>query len=65
MGSGRYVISQLWQNHHKKVLAVVILAWVVFITLAYQRISARKNDGATSSQGTVAKILPVGALPVT
>ena len=65
MGSGRYVISQLWREHRKKVLAVGVLAWVVFITLAYQRISARKNDGATSSQGTVAKILPVGALPVT
>jgi len=65
MGSGRFVISQLWQNHHKKVVAVVVLAWVVIITLVYQRIGARKNDGATSSQGTVAKILPVGALPVT
>ena len=65
MGSGRHVISQLWHEHHKKVLAVVVVAWVVFITLAYQRISARKNDGTTSSQGTVAKILPVGGLPVT
>ncbi len=65
MDSGRHVISRLWREHHKKVLAVVVLAWVVFITLAYQRISARKNDGATSSQGTVAKILPVGGLPVT
>jgi len=65
MGSGRHVISQFWQEHHKKVLAVGVLAWVVFITLAYQRISARKNDGATSPQGTVAKILPVGGLPVT
>ena len=65
MGPGRYVISQLWREHHKKVLAVVVVAWVVFITLAYQWMSARKNDGTTSPQGTVAKILPVGALPVT
>ena len=65
MDSGRHVISQLWREHYKKVLAVVVLAWVVFITLAYQKISARKNDGATSSQGTVAKILPVVGLPVT
>ena len=65
MGSGRHVISQLWHEHHKKVLALVGVAWVVFITLAYQRLSARKNDGATSSQGIVAKLLPVGALPVT
>jgi hypothetical protein len=65
MGSGKYGISQLWREHHKKVLAVVVLAWVVFITVVYQRISARQNDSATSSQGTVARILPVGGLPVT
>ena len=65
MDSGRHVISQLWHEHHKKVLAVGVVAWVVFITLAYQRISARKNDGATSSPGTIAKIVPVGGLPVT
>ncbi len=65
MGSGKSVISQLWREHRKKVLAVGVVAWVVFITLAYQKINARKTDGAKSSQGTVAKILPVGALPVT
>jgi hypothetical protein len=59
MGSGRYVISQLWREHRRKVLAVGVLAWVVFITLAYQMVSARKNDGI------VATILPVGGLPVT
>jgi membrane-bound acyltransferase YfiQ involved in biofilm formation len=59
MGSGRHVISQLWREHHKKVLAVAVLAWVVFITLAYQKVSARRDDGV------VAAILPVGGLPVT
>jgi hypothetical protein len=59
MGSGRYVISQWWQDHHKKVMAVGVVAWVVFITLAYQKVSARRDDGV------VAAILPVGGLPVT
>ena len=59
MGSGKYVISQWWQDHHKKVMAVGVVAWVVFITLAYQKVSARRDDGV------VAKILPVGGLPVT
>ena len=61
----RYSLSQFWQDHHKKMMAVAVVAWVVFITLAYERVSARKSDGATSSPGTVAKILPVGGLPVT
>jgi len=65
MGSGQSVISRLWREHRKKVLAVGVVAWVLFITLAYQKINTPKNTGATSSQGTVAKILPVGALPVT
>ena len=59
MGAGKYVISQWWQDHHKKVMAVGVAAWVVFITLAYQKVSARKDDGM------VATILPVGGLPVT
>jgi hypothetical protein len=59
MGSGRYVIAQWWQDHHKKVMAVGVVAWVVFITLAYQKVSARRDDGV------VATILPVGGLPVT
>ena len=59
MGSGRYVISQWRQDHHKKVIAVGVVAWVVFITLAYQKVSARRDDGV------VATILPVGGLPVT
>jgi hypothetical protein len=59
MGSGRYVIAQWWQDHHKKVMAVGVVAWVVFITLAYQKVSARRDDGG------VAAILPVGGLPVT
>lgn len=65
MVSVRYSLSQFWQDHHKKMMAVAVVAWVVFITLAYERVSARKSDGATSSPGTVAKILPVGGLPVT
>ena len=56
---------QLWQDHHKKVLAAAVFAWVVFITLAYHLTSARKNIDALSGAGTVAKILPVGGLPVT
>ena len=59
MGSGRYVIAQWWQDHHKTVMAVGVVAWVVFITLAYHRVSARKNER------NVATILPVGGLPVT
>jgi hypothetical protein len=59
MGSGRHIISQWWQDHHKKVMAVGVVAWVVFITLAYQKVSARRDDGI------VATILPVGGLPVT
>ena len=65
MGSGRNVIVRLWREHYKKVLAVGVVAWVVVITLAYHRISTQKNAGTTLPQGTVAKILPVGALPVT
>lgn len=65
MTAGRDVIAQFWQDHHKKVMALGVIAWVVFITLAYARVSARKSDGITSPQGSVAKILPVGGLPVT
>ena len=65
MRSGRYVLAQFWQDHHKKVMAGAVVAWVIFITLVYQRMNARPHDGATSPQGTVAKILPVGGLPVT
>jgi len=59
MGSGRHIVSQWWQDHHKKVMVLGVVAWVVFITLAYQKVSARKDDGI------VATILPVGGLPVT
>jgi hypothetical protein len=65
MGSGRHVISQFWQEHHAKMLLVAVLAWVVLITVVYQTMSARRNDSATSSQGMMAKSLPVGGLPVT
>jgi len=65
MGSGRDVIARLRREHYKKVLAVVVVAWVVFITLAYHRISAQKNASTTLPHSTVAKMLPVGALPVT
>ena len=65
MASVRYVISRLWQEHRKKVTVVGILAWVVVITLAQQRISKPGRPSATLPQGTVAKILPVGGLPVT
>ena len=59
MGSSRFVISQWWQDHHKKVMVVGIVAWVVFITLLYHSVSARRDEGI------VASILPVGGLPVT
>ena len=59
MASGRFVISQWWHDHHKKVMAVGIVAWVAFITLVYQSVSARRDEGI------VASILPVGGLPVT
>ena len=59
MDAGEYRLSQWWQDHHKKVMAVGVVAWVVFITLAYQKVSARRDDGI------VASILPVGGLPVT
>jgi len=65
MGAGRDVIARLWREHYKKVLAVAVVAWVVIITLAYHRISSRQNAGPTLPQGMVAKLLPVGALPVT
>ena len=65
MASVRSVISQLWQDHRKKVVVVGIVAWVVLIMLIQQRMSTRSNPGATLPQGTVAKILPVGGLPVT
>jgi hypothetical protein len=59
MGSGRHVISHWWQDHQKQVMAVGVVAWVVCITLAYHKVSARKDAGM------VATILPVGGLPVT
>ena len=60
MDAGTYSISQWWQDHHKKVMAVGVVAWVVLITLVYHRVSARQDDGHL-----VASILPVGGLPVT
>jgi hypothetical protein len=65
VGASRQFISQVWQEQHKKVLAVAVLAWVVCITLVYQTINVRRNNSATAPHGTVAKILPVGGLPVT
>jgi hypothetical protein len=65
MRAGMYVIAQWWHEHHRQVIGVGVVAWVVFITLVYQRINARQSDSATSPQGTVARILPVGGLPVT
>jgi hypothetical protein len=59
MDAGTYSISQWWQTHHKKVMVIGVVAWVVLITLVYHRVSARKDDGI------VASILPVGGLPVT
>ena len=59
MDVGKYSVSQWWQDHHKKVMVIGVVAWVVFITLAYQKVSARRDDGV------VAAILPVGGLPVT
>jgi hypothetical protein len=59
MDFGKYGIAPWWQNHHKKVMAIGVVAWVVFITLVYHNVSARRDDGI------VASILPVGGLPVT
>ena len=65
MASVRYVISRLWQDHRKLVVVVGLVAWVVVIILVQQRISNQSHPSVTSPQGTVAKILPVGGLPVT
>lgn len=65
MASVRYVISQLWQDHRKKILVVVAVVWIVFIALLQQRLGARKNADTAVPPGTVVKILPVGGLPVT
>ena len=65
MGSGRYVLAQFWQDHHKVLMAGAVVGWVVCITLAYHRINARPQDSAAATQGAVATILPVGGLPVT
>ena len=65
MASVRYVILQLWQDHRKMVLVLVVVAWIVFIVLFQQRLGARKNADTAVPQGTVVKILPVGGLPVT
>ena len=65
MASVRYVISRLWQDHRKLVVVVGVVAWVVVLTLVQQRISNQSHPSATLPPGTVAKILPVGGLPVT
>jgi len=59
MDSGKYRLSQWWQSHHKKVIVIGVVAWVIFITLVYHRVSVRRDDGLAAS------ILPVGGLPVT
>jgi len=65
MASARSVIAQLWQDHRKMVLSVVVLAWVVVIALVQHRMGTRKDPDATLPPGTTAKIVPVGGLPVT
>jgi hypothetical protein len=59
MDAGTYSISQWWRTHHKRVMVIGVVAWVVLITLVYHRVSVRKDDGI------VASLLPVGGLPVT
>ena len=65
MASVRDVFSRLWQDHRKIVVVVGVLAWVAVLMLVQQRISKQSRPSATLPPGTVAKILPVGGLPVT
>jgi hypothetical protein len=59
MSPGRRAIAQWWQDYHKQVMAIGVVAWVVCITLIYHKATARRVEGGMAS------ILPVGGLPVT
>jgi|GEM_PF-3401773 len=70
MDSEKGVISRLWEDHRKAILAAGVLVWVLLIGVAYWKMNRGGNGErppvqTSSLQTSAPTILPVGALPVT
>jgi len=54
-------MAGLWGRHRLKLMSGGLIAWVLFITIAYQDVKRGQRSGPAGAD----ELLQIGALPVT
>ena len=65
MKSLKAIATQLWALHRRAVIVVSLVGWTLLIGLIYFATKPGGHGLAAALKGSEAKVLQIGALPVT